>query len=423
MTDGRPADDAEIRAAIWQRLSHSVLGLTTQEIARSIHQSVPVVSTALLAMQREGFVAFRRRRWQLTEKPAAPDSVQHETGGYSRRSTRGGLPPPGVGAGPASTTTGPTPPDDGTSGHTKIPKSRWATFRRLCEYYAECVRLEQGTTIHAKDAAENTDFVCLAGNLNWPETTSAPEMRQEIPHGWAEFVQRAMKGQHLFLGAPLNRFQWRDPSTGDSVVCRASCGRRRIRFRNLFVPCSLIVVPCNMKDRSGTGIMIGELGVCAVRRRLTDQSPTPLTWHATSVPPSVLVPRLTGEPIRLDCDFPVHPRGTGCDWPPEARSDDECGAGRYPLAIAWADLPDGRKWAWKIDGNLHEVAPAEAIAAAMAHILRVRPALVGEGYPTLVIPNATRQTEQQALLDAARRMGIKLQLLWRPVPSPQMHCR
>ena len=46
-----------------------------------------------------------------------------------------------------------------------IEASRWSDFRRLCLYYAECVRLDQRSSIHAKSDKENEEIVCLDGRL------------------------------------------------------------------------------------------------------------------------------------------------------------------------------------------------------------------------------------------------------------------
>ncbi|MCL4202113.1 MAG: AAA family ATPase [Pirellulaceae bacterium] len=96
--------------------------------------------------------------------------------------------------------------------------SRWSVFRRLCQYYAECVRLDQGTTLHGKADQENWKFVCLAGNLAWPESDEPPQMMLQIPSGWSEFIKHAKQGTHLYLGAPLNRYRWKDSSTGQETV-------------------------------------------------------------------------------------------------------------------------------------------------------------------------------------------------------------
>ena len=207
MSDHHPQDDCELRAAITERLSRSVLGLSTPDIARSLRQSSPLVSTTLLSMQREGLVTFRQRRWQLTHKPSPP--ISRTVGPPVGPSVGSTMKPPGARV---------TPPPRPSPTDLDLTNSRWATFRRLCQYYAECVRLDQGTTIHGKDCDENKKFVCLSGNLDWPETTQPPQLAVTIPSGWSEFVQGVKKASHLFLGAPLNRFKWRDASSGEHVV-------------------------------------------------------------------------------------------------------------------------------------------------------------------------------------------------------------
>jgi len=183
------------------------------------------------------------------------------------------------------------------------------------------------------------------------------------------------------------------------------------------------------KDMTGIGLMIGELGFSAVRCGPAGEEPKLIESTANHAPMSVLVPRLPGEPLRLDCVIPLHPRGTGCEWPPEAGIDEERGCGRFPLAAAWAGLPHGRAglphgrdWVWHIDGHEQPVRPAEAIAAAVTDILKLHPTLAGNGVATLVIPNSTREAERQALLDSADQARIRLQLLWRPVAAALAWC-
>jgi very-short-patch-repair endonuclease len=199
MPDHLPHDDAELRAAITNHLGRSVLGMSTPDIARSVRRDALLVSTTLRAMQQDGLVAFRRQRWRLTQEPA---------------------PRIGPPIGPARTTPAAVVGELSASSQDerRIQNSRWATFRRLCQYYAECVRLDQGTTIHGKDVDENQKFVCISGNLGWPDSSQRPEFSMPIPTAWSEFVQAAKRASHLFLGAPLNRFKWRDSSSGENVV-------------------------------------------------------------------------------------------------------------------------------------------------------------------------------------------------------------
>jgi len=227
MNDYHLDGDSDLRAAITERLSRSVLGLSTQDIARSLSQGVPLVSTTLLSMQREGLVTFRQRRWELTHKP--PQGVPKVSSIAPALKPTVGKPPgksvvqpvsaPQAGQGVTAPRSGPaSQPADSIASTQIAENSRWATFRRLCLYYAECVRLDQGTTIHGKDRDENEKFVCLSGRLDWAEATHPPEMTVSIPVGWSQFVQGAKKVSHLFLGAPLNRFKWRGASAGEHVV-------------------------------------------------------------------------------------------------------------------------------------------------------------------------------------------------------------
>jgi hypothetical protein len=165
MPDHLPNDDAELRAAITNHLGRSVLGMSTPEVARSVRRDALLVSATLRAMQQDGLVAFRRQRWRLTQEPAPQ-------------------------IGPVRTTPAAVVAEQHASSQDerRIQNSRWATFRRLCQYYAECVRLDQGTTIHGRDVDENQKFVCISGNLGWPDGSQPPKFSMPIPTEWAEFL-------------------------------------------------------------------------------------------------------------------------------------------------------------------------------------------------------------------------------------------
>ena len=178
----------------------------------------------------------------------------------------------------------------------------------------------------------------------------------------------------------------------------------------------------NAMDTTGTALVFDEIGFTGVRCTADCESRSLVASTDYHAPPSVIMPRVPGEPPRLDCAIPLHPRGTGCCWPPEARADIKAGIGRFPLAAAWASLPSGQTWTWRPDDRVLEIAPSHAISVAVADVLRLHPRLTSDGKPTLVIPNTTRESEQQALLDEASQAGISLQLLWRPVASAMVWC-
>jgi len=91
--------------------------------------------------------------------------------------------------------------------------SRWGAFRQLCEYYAECVRLDQKASVHGKPEDENKLIVSLTGSL--PENSS---LEIAIPPEWSEWAREATKVNYLLLGYPLHRFRWRDTAKKADVT-------------------------------------------------------------------------------------------------------------------------------------------------------------------------------------------------------------
>jgi hypothetical protein len=133
---------------------------------------MPLVHECLLRLQRDGVVLSQRRRWKLSEsaRPKKPDPVARLSGervattglamqfsGDRSRRKRGG---DSAAADQGNEAVQEVTPHPGGLSHTN---SRWAKFRRLCQYYAECVRLDQGTTLHGKADQENWKFVCFGG--------------------------------------------------------------------------------------------------------------------------------------------------------------------------------------------------------------------------------------------------------------------
>ena len=130
--------------------------------------------------------------------------------------------------------------------------------------------------------------------------------------------------------------------------------------------------------------------------------------------PSILIPRHGGEPLRLDTHFPAHPRGSGREWPPEARVGKGSGSGRFPLAAAWSDRHSERRWRWTIDGEEHEVASMDAVSAAFRQLVDW---YVHAPKCALVIPNDMPQRHQQRILDECFDAAPSVSLLWRPIAA------
>jgi len=139
--------------------------------------------------------------------------------------------------------------------------------------------------------------------------------------------------------------------------------------------------------------------------------------------PSVLLPRLLGEPMRLDIKSPIHIRGSGDTWPQEAVIGRNVGAGRVPLSAAWTardqvtlqESSNVANWKWQIDGEVIEVSAIEVIAEAISQLsYRISP----KASIAVIIPNDFRQQEQQQILDSCRKKKLtNVTLLWAPVAA------
>lgn len=136
--------------------------------------------------------------------------------------------------------------------------------------------------------------------------------------------------------------------------------------------------------------------------------------RGTSTPASVLLGCAPGEPLRLDCWMPPHPRGTGSDWPPEAIVDCEKGSGRFPLAAAWTGRYYEHTWRWKPDSEYRQLDSLDAICFGAAQLAKLH---AHKAPSAIVIPNDFRQREQQKLLDACSAAGVSASLIWLPVAA------
>ena len=145
-----------------------------------------------------------------------------------------------------------------------------------------------------------------------------------------------------------------------------------------------------------------------------DRAPEP--WVG-QLPPAALVPFWEGEPVRADTDLPAHLRGTALTWPPEARCSEREGGGRLPVALAWDLLTAGRSHEWRTEGRVQTLDPAEAIAATVSGVVRRASTPRKRPLVVLTIPNSLPEDHQEQLLESARRQGIELKLLWRPVAA------
>jgi len=177
---------------------------------------------------------------------------------------------------------------------------------------------------------------------------------------------------------------------------------------------------------AGVGVTLGSLFAstsCAVLNA-DSVALRPIHPSCDLIPPSILLPRLSGEPLRLDFQTPAHPRGLGQPWPPEsALKPDEQGA-RFPLAYALQGFAQGKRepWNWTTpEGEVRRATSAEAIAGAFA--ATIERAGLARGPSVLVIPNHLSMDRQQELIDACWSFGCQVKLLWRPIAAALVWCQ
>lgn len=133
-----------------------------------------------------------------------------------------------------------------------------------------------------------------------------------------------------------------------------------------------------------------------------------------STPASVLLGWAFGEPPRLDCWMPPHPRGTGSNWPLDAIVNCDNGSGRFPLAAAWTGRLQNLSWHWKPDGDVRQLDSLDAICFGTANLAKIH---AHKAFCSIVIPNDFKQREQQKLLDACGAIGVNASLIWLPVAA------
>ena len=191
--------------------------MTTRELARSLKDRPTEVNKCLLKLQADGQVKLGGSKWTAVNSRAElgdnilPGSISVDSQSWqltqrhsSRQRCRSESPNETT---PSSATT-----ESSFSRNTNRRGSRWSTFRRLCDYYAECIRLDQRATIHAKAVDEFETIVCIDGSL--PDSS---QLRIRTRESWHKWVRKATEDEYVFVGYPLQRYRWRDTQQGEDV--------------------------------------------------------------------------------------------------------------------------------------------------------------------------------------------------------------
>ncbi len=194
---------------VLQRLSGRSTGLTTRDLARLLSVRPSEANQALLSLQAKGQVSLRGTKWFAVNSRAEYGSNVRSQQGRSPAYPDASVqvrPIQQVMSEPAQA------PSNPTSRVIDRRSSRWSVFRRLCDYYAECVRLDQRSSITATASDEFESFVCLDGAI--PNSNQIQIRTRETWHKW---VRKLAEDDYLFVGYPIQRYRWRDTQKGEDV--------------------------------------------------------------------------------------------------------------------------------------------------------------------------------------------------------------
>lgn len=163
------------------------VGLSSRRIGAILNRSPRIVIERLIELQRAGHVSLKQGcLWQWTgmrPSVAGNPSMPANAAGLTARRR---LPDPRQG----------------------IPQqTRWSAFRRLCLYYAECVRLEDRASVSEYAEKENRRFLAIGQGLDWTAVSAGAPVALTVPTQWSEFVRHIggrRSSPRLFIGAPLD---------------------------------------------------------------------------------------------------------------------------------------------------------------------------------------------------------------------------
>lgn len=113
--------------------------------------------------------------------------------------------------------------------------SRWAEFRRLCLYYAECVRLEDRAKVMEYAEHENRRFLTLQTVFDWHAVSLGASAAVTVPAEWGEFTRhirnQRRSASRLFLGTPVDVYVGQRRDTGETLRRVSPVFVQQVEFR------------------------------------------------------------------------------------------------------------------------------------------------------------------------------------------------
>ena len=154
-----------------------------------------------------------------------------------------------------------------------------------------------------------------------------------------------------------------------------------------------------------------ECAYASERNEVNDIESQPLGGY-DKIPSAILLPRIEGEAFRFDLGSTPHPRGSGLQWPNEAKVDTINGSGRLPIGLILDHIGSKNTVAWRPHDAVMEYSCSDALASSLA---QHSPSF--DGSLIFVVPNHWNVGQQQSVLDSFQRENLKCKLLWRPIAA------
>ena len=176
----------ENQKAIIEFLQRQRRPCSTSTVNTGVRGNLATTSQELLDLQSQRIVRRRTGGWQSCGTLQNPDPPTP-------------LPDPG----PDKRGTTPEP----AAGPTLDPNSRWHDFRRLCLYYAECLRLDERPFISAYADKRGVSWAELAGSVAWRNVSSdqiVSVLATDEIRDLVQATERARGTSQLVLGLAID---------------------------------------------------------------------------------------------------------------------------------------------------------------------------------------------------------------------------
>lgn len=171
--------------AILQFLRSQRKPCAPSRIAAALRLTRPVVSASLLVLQSQGYVQLTHGLWAARGMIQSPPPPSNSIGG------------PGVGIGRNQV----------VSGAAVDSNSRWSDFRRLCLYYAECLRLDERPYISAYADKRGVAWGEVGGSIDWRALSSGHEISLAMDEELRKVIksnEQARQSPQMVLGVAID---------------------------------------------------------------------------------------------------------------------------------------------------------------------------------------------------------------------------